>query len=555
MHRLYSLAFGAWSIVSLGACAADQSAPSGDAGFPYYPPFGGAGGFTGNGSGGAIVGSGGFTGNGSGGAIVGSGGIGTTGGTAGTGGAAVGGGGGQSGGGGASGAAGASGGRDSGGLYPSPEPCPDPAKKKCGTPTCVIPSPANGCSLVTCVECPSVDNGIQTCAGNRCAFECNSGFRKTNTACVPDSSPAADGGDAGPVPTGSPDGSACTSGLTCRSGVCTSGTCRAARCDDGVTNGRETDKDCGGNCGPCPTSEKCKVDADCSDGPCNAGLCACAPYTCFNPSVAGKCGAVPDNCGGTITPACGCGSGQTCYQGACCDPQAVCKTACGSVNDGCGGNIDCGTSVCTGNTTCFQGKCCTPAGKCPANACGTADDGCGQKIPCAACTPPLTCGFTTPGQCGSMCTDTKMNGAETDVDCGGGTCAKCADQKKCKASSDCTSGVCASQSCGLFCNEDRCQAPTCSDGVKNGTETDVDCAGSCSTKCRPTQSCGGNADCASGSCTSGKCDAPAHCSNSTKDADESDVDCGGSCVPCAATKICANNTDCQSGQCRNRRCQ
>ena len=28
------------------------------------------------------------------------------------------------------------------------------------------------------------------------------------------------------------------------------------------------------------------------------------------------------------------------------------------------------------------------------------------------------------------CTDKKLNGAETDVDCGGGTCPKCANAKK-----------------------------------------------------------------------------------------------------------------------------
>jgi hypothetical protein len=552
MHRWHSLAFGAFMALSLGACAADDTVPADDGGFPYYPPFG-SGGFP-------PAASGGFVNNGSGGAFVGSGGFGTTGGTTGTGGTAAGGIGGQSSGGaagasGSGGAAGASGGADGGSLYPSPEPCPDPTRKKCGTPSCVKPSPANGCSLVTCVDCPSVDNGIQTCKASRCAFECNTGFHATSTACVPDSSTADGGPDAAPPPAGSPDGDGCASGATCRSGVCKTGTCRAARCDDGVMNGRETDKDCGGNCGPCATTGKCAVDADCNDGPCKSGVCACAPYTCFNPAVAGKCGPVPDNCGGTITPECGCGSGLQCYQGACCDPQAVCKTACGTVNDGCGGQIDCGTSLCTGNDACFQGKCCTPATKCPPNACGTADDGCGKKITCTGCTPPLTCGFTTPGQCGSQCTDTKMNGAETDVDCGGGTCAKCVDQKKCTAGSDCASNVCASQGCGLFCSEDRCQAPTCSDGAKNGTETDIDCAGSCSAKCGPTKACGGNADCASGSCTAGKCDAPAHCSNATKDADESDVNCGGSCVLCGANAVCASDADCVSNRCRTRRCQ
>ena len=39
------------------------------------------------------------------------------------------------------------------------------------------------------------------------------------------------------------------------------------------------------------------------------------------------------------------------------------------------------------------------------------------------------------------CTDKIKNGAETDMDCGGGTCPKCADTKKCSAPTDCNSGV------------------------------------------------------------------------------------------------------------------
>ena len=502
--------------------------------------------------------------------------------------------GGASGASGTSGAGGASGGGASGaggavdsGLYPSPEPCTDPTRKTCGAAKCVKPSPADGCSLVTCVDCPSVDNGVQTCSATRCAFACNTGFHATSTACVPDSVGTTDAGlDAGPPPTGSPDGDACSSGTTCRSGVCKTGKCAAARCDDGVKNGRETDKDCGGNCVPCAMGGKCSLDGDCSDGPCTAGVCACTPYLCSNPAIVGKCGDVPNNCGGTV--ACGCGSGTTCYQNSCCDPQAVCKTACGTVPDGCGGNIDCGTNNCLSGETCYQkkcclkkttcpagvcgsiddgcggpldcglttctggtdvcvtGKCCTPATKCAANACDTADDGCGKKITCAACPAGLTCGFTTAGQCGSQCTDTTLNGNETDVDCGGGTCAKCADQKKCNGGADCTNGVCSCT--GLFC-QNSCQAPSCTDGVKNGTEPAIDCGGSCARKCGATLPCSGNADCASGTCTGNVCTTPAHCTNGSKDSDETDVNCGGSCAPCPATRTCTAAADCQSGNC------
>jgi parallel beta-helix repeat protein len=47
-------------------------------------------------------------------------------------------------------------------------------------------------------------------------------------------------------------------------------------------------------------------------------------------------------------------------------------------------------------------------------------------------------------------------------------------------------------------------APTCSDGVQNGSETDVDCGGSCP-PCANGQGCIGNPDCVSGNCVGNVC--------------------------------------------------
>ncbi len=72
----------------------------------------------------------------------------------------------------------------------------------------------------------------------------------------------------------------------------------------------------------------------------------------------------------------------------------------------------------------------------------------------------------------ASCTDGIKNSAETDVDCGGAMCSKCADTKACAAASDCSSGYCSPTG--------RCEkAPTCTDGLQNGTETGVDCGGPC----------------------------------------------------------------------------
>ena len=63
------------------------------------------------------------------------------------------------------------------------------------------------------------------------------------------------------------------------------------------------------------------------------------------------------------------------------------------------------------------------------------------------------------GVCFDQCADKSKNGAESDVDCGGGTCSKCKYQGACIANSDCVSGKCNSGKCG-----------SCGDLVINGTE-------------------------------------------------------------------------------------
>jgi hypothetical protein len=47
--------------------------------------------------------------------------------------------------------------------------------------------------------------------------------------------------------------------------------------------------------------------------------------------------------------------------------------------------------------------------------------------------------------------------------------------------------------------------PTCTDGVRNGNETDVDCGGSCTTKCANGKTCSVNADCQSALCSQSVC--------------------------------------------------
>lgn len=85
----------------------------------------------------------------------------------------------------------------------------------------------------------------------------------------------------------------------------------------------------------------------------------------------------------------------------------------------------------------------------------------------------------------------KLDGRETDVDCGGPDCVACAETEKCRSGNDCRSGSCVS---GV------CRKSTCSDGVRNGIEADVDCGPGCSSKCSSGAVCHHDNDCESGAC-------------------------------------------------------
>jgi hypothetical protein len=135
--------------------------------------------------------------------------------------------------------------------------------------------------------------------------------------------------------------------------------------------------------------------------------------------------------------------------------------------------------------------------------------------------------------------DWVANGTETDLDCGG-SCAPCADLKACGVAADCKSGICDAKVC---------KAGSCADTVKNGSETDVDCGGTCGA-CEAGKACGVAADCKSGVCGGGLCKASgSSCTDGLKNGTETDKDCGGSCAPCADGKTCTAAADCASTVC------
>jgi hypothetical protein len=128
----------------------------------------------------------------------------------------------------------------------------------------------------------------------------------------------------------------------------------------------------------------------------------------------------------------------------------------------------------------------------------------------------------------ASCTDGVKDGTETDVDCGGATCSPCPDNDTCLLAGDCTDGVCSG-------NPLTCQAPTCTDGVKNGSETDTDCGGSCNAlgkTCPPSKGCASNNDCSA----PGVCNATDTCVVGTGDACSINSDCASD--DCLITLLC-----------------
>ena len=142
------------------------------------------------------------------------------------------------------------------------------------------------------------------------------------------------------------------------------------------------------------------------------------------------------------------------------------------------------------------------------------------------------------------CYNNIQDGTETDVDCGG-SCPQCSDQKSCSKNEDCQSNLCDpyTKLCKSF--------TTCSNGYKDGTESDTDCGGQCES-CISGESCYLNADCQSNLCDpyTKLCIASTTCDNDILDFGESDTDCGGSCpTPCSVGEMCVTDFDCQSAYC------
>jgi hypothetical protein len=423
----------------------------------------------------------------------------------------------------------------------------------------------------------------------------------------------------------------------CKSGVCTGGLCIPPTCSDGVVNGNETDKDCGGAgyngnppCPKCADKLHCAANSDCVNGLCfgtNPGTCV----SCSDGAKDGNETGV--DCGGPECDALGktCGNGQGCVTGGDCasgscqgnvcvlGPNgAPCSAGSACQSGNCASGVCCDTpctGVCQACMFAFTGQATgtcapmfvgtpAPSGQCPAAPpCGntgncaaggtceqaaasvacsgsscvngmlttvTSCDGsghCAAGSVVSACAGGLVCADATSckSQCGadsdcistnacdaismmcvsSQCIDHRQDGAETDVDCGGGGCLPCGLGLKCLVDIDCASNACD----GIT---QTCVNSQCIDHRQDGAETDIDCGGLTCLPCGLGLKCLVDSDCSSNACDANTflCVA-SQCADHRQDGTETDIDCGGagSCPPCVTGLKCLADSDCTSNAC------
>ena len=294
-------------------------------------------------------------------------------------------------------------------------------------------------------------------------------------------------------------------------------------CSNGILDGTETDTDCGGICGPtCGTGKNCGRNADCAGNYCNAQN-KCAVPACTDLLKNGN--ETDTDCGGSCTTKCS--NGKTCRANTDCS-SSLCTNGICSINlcsnnikDSVETDLDCG-GIC--GPTCRNGALCLNNSDCQGNYCNSF------------------------GRCATaLCSDSLKNGNETDVDCGG-KCSKCATGKNCVVNTDCATNLCSNGICAINSNS------TCTNSIKDSTETDVDCGGSCGPTCQTGKLCLRNSDCQGNYCDStGRCTVPS-CTDAKQNGNETDTDCGGSCEKCELGEDCKSNSDCETGLCKNNVC-
>lgn len=392
------------------------------------------------------------------------------------------------------------------------------------------------------------------------------------------------------------------SGTACKPGSCS---------DVGASCGPVSDG-CGHiiTCGTCSKDQVC----DANSHTCISKLDACATSAC---------GFVVNACNNAVSCGAGCAAGSICHGNQCVAcPTVSCDGRCGNVPDGCGGVVECGNcpkgSVCDAITFTCETCATTTCDDLPTGTCGQQSDGCGGVLQCPCATDASSLGAcrAVGAECGTiadaciadlshdcssgnsimgcaageMCENYKcvpcvpVTCAQAHWTCGSfyDTCGNkvvCGDNNgDCPAGQYCVGGTCAActpQTCGsLDCGiiSDGCGGYLTCGKNKGDCPAGSYCKSHVCTAC-PTKTCAANAcgfmdtgcgydiDCgtcaqAGESCVANVCTpcAPKTCAQLGKSCGQTDDGCGNMtlCGPCADGQVClSNNTCCQPITCES----
>ena len=267
---------------------------------------------------------------------------------------------------------------------------------------------------------------------------------------------------------------------TNETGVDCGGVCQACNyvptlpvCNDDMRGEHETGIDCGGVCPPCAAYQDCLADDDCESAHCEDGVCQEPKCTDGLENGAESDIDCSGNCASLCSAAAHCNSGADCLSGICTKQRCADAECNDGVANGNETGIDCGGSDCD---PCALGQACELGSDCATNNCDT------QQLRCVA----------------AGCQNTTLDEGETDIDCGGPSCAPCVAEKRCLVSRDCTSSLCSASKL-------TCTPPTCTDQLANQDESDADCGGSTCPHCGIGAKCRDGSDCASAICQSKLC--------------------------------------------------
>jgi hypothetical protein len=251
-------------------------------------------------------------------------------------------------------------------------------------------------------------------------------------------------------------------GTNAPDGAVPAGPCRTnADCQN--TDGTPICEVSSGKCIACHTNAQCADTEECVNAVCTKLPTCTNSLGCASASGGKSICDKPNGVCVQCTQDADCGDNKVCTD-------RVCKDSCTSDNDCSSQHMLCNKNLgfnnqctqCIVSTDCKDGQYCE-AGACVPQTCKPSQQSCNGNsvVECnesgsgvfltTQCTLVLFSSCIVDGdnaKCVGACENKKQDPLETDVDCGGPTCQRCAANKACVLPSDCSSNKCTSNVCG-----------------------------------------------------------------------------------------------------------